>query len=49
MKRDKLNRYKSSKQNVEDYEKLLNQYAKEKKAERAARLAEAEAAKAEKK
>jgi small subunit ribosomal protein S6e len=46
MKRDKQNRYKASKQAVESYEKLVNQYAKEKKAERARLNKEAEEAKA---
>lgn len=41
MKRDKKQRYKDSKLNVEKYEKLLNQYVKEKKA---ARVAAAKAA-----
>jgi small subunit ribosomal protein S6e len=43
-KRDKLNRYKASKANVEKYEKLLSQYAKEKKAARVAAAKEAEPA-----
>lgn len=46
IKRDKKARYTASKANVEKYEKLLNQYVKEKKAARvAAHAAEVEAAK----
>lgn len=45
IKREKLNRYKSSKEAVEKYEKLLNQYVKEKKAERVKHAKEAEQAK----
>jgi len=43
LKRDKLRKYKASKEAVEKYEKVLNQYVKEKKAERvkAAKVAEA--------
>jgi len=43
LKRDKLRKYKASKEAVEKYEKVLNQYVKEKKAERvkAAKAAEA--------
>lgn len=36
LKREKTNRYKASKVNVEKYEKVLNQYVKEKKAARVA-------------
>lgn len=32
IKKEKADRYKASKENVEKYEKLLSQYAKEKKA-----------------
>jgi small subunit ribosomal protein S6e len=44
-KRDKLRKYKSSKEQVEKYEKVLNQYVKEKKAERVKAAKEADAAK----
>lgn len=46
IKREKSDRYKASKANVEKYEKLLSQYVKEKKAARVAAAKEAEAAKA---
>jgi small subunit ribosomal protein S6e len=47
-KRDKLRKYKASKEAVEKYEKVLNQYVKERKAERvkAAKAAEVTPAKA---
>lgn len=45
IKRDKLNRWKLSKDAVEKYEKLLNAYVKEKKAERVKATKEAETTK----
>lgn len=45
LKREKADRYKASKTNVEKYEKLLSQYVKERKAARVAAAKEAEAVK----